>query len=212
MPAWAVLSLRTRRLPSPATLVLLAAVLAYTLLTTDAGEWLRNGLPAMTSGNFTFYNWSLSTFPLRYIASGEHLLAPPFRTYLSVMSLVAPLAVAVLARRSSPRLHTTLVLLASTAFAPLCWWYRLPIGLLLVFASGIRRRAHRTPARARAARPPRRPDQRRASRQGRIGVARMSISVMSRKAASRRPGGTASSHQSMPAWSYVCWMSRVSEV
>ena len=27
--------------------------------------------------------------------------------------------------------------IASTAFAPLCWWYRLPIGILLVFASKV---------------------------------------------------------------------------
>jgi len=137
LPAWAVLSLRSRRLPSLRAVVLVAALTAFTLLTTDALEWVRNGIPALTSGNFTFYNWSFSTFPLRYLASGDHLLDPPFRVYLSLASVVAPVIVAVLARRTSPRVHTALVLFASTAFAPLCWWYRLPIALLLVFAATV---------------------------------------------------------------------------
>ena len=135
IPAWAVLTIRSKRLPSISSVVVIGAFLCYAFVTVDAVAWIRDGVPALTSGNFTFYNWSFSTFPLRYLASGEHLLAPAFRTYLSVTSIVAPLVVAYLARRTSVRLHTTLVLLASTAFAPLCWWYRLPIALLLVFAS-----------------------------------------------------------------------------
>lgn len=134
-PAWLLLSLRTKYRVSWRAGVVLLAVAALTAYTVDIGEWRRNGIPATLSGNFTFYNWSLSTLPLRWIAPWDRLLSPGFRAYLSATSIAGPLVVAWFARRLPIRTHTATVLLASTAFAPLCWWYRLPIGLLLVGAA-----------------------------------------------------------------------------
>lgn len=136
-PAWGVSMLREKRRPSWYVIAGLAAIVVYTFKTVDVPEWRAHGLPATVSGNFTFYNWSLSTLPLRWLAPGDRLLAHGWRVYLSTMSIAAPVIAAWFGRKLRVRAHVAVVLLVSTAFAPLCWWYRLPIAILLVVAAAV---------------------------------------------------------------------------
>jgi hypothetical protein len=103
-------------------------------------EWWTVGLPSLSEAVTAGGNWSLSTLLVRPFLDGSGTAVPRWtQTFLAVMPAAAVLAAFVWGRRR-PRLeYGVIVLLAAVAFAPICWWWRLTLALLVPVALRVRR-------------------------------------------------------------------------
>jgi len=100
-------------------------------------DWYTTAYLVGSQGTFNSDNISLSFAGIRAArlcgwSSGPGAMPEMARIYLAVMSVMAPVAAAILSRPLSVRRAAIVTLIAALLFAPICWTAYLAVSLLLV--------------------------------------------------------------------------------
>lgn len=104
-------------------------------------EWLHAGAMPLPSDPFNPRNASIPIAVLRLL--GHHSLDAGDLAFLRVCTLAGVATLWSLTRKWTHELRVATVIFGAQWFMPICWWYRLPLGLVVVAAAIRANRASR---------------------------------------------------------------------